>query len=98
MLAGPQHDVPVLPFEVLLRQTNAHLLCAERHVIVIKRQHRSSDRVLRTLLPSAVPYWLTAILPPVRLAARPAVTAAAICDGVSTTMTPAVSSFRRLPA
>src|SRR6185437_4468799 len=43
VLAGPQHNMPILPFKFLLRQADADLLCAERHIVVIEREHRFLD-------------------------------------------------------
>src|SRR5262249_23494310 len=39
VLARAKHDVPVLPGKLLLGDADADLLRAERHVVVIKRQH-----------------------------------------------------------
>ena len=39
VLAGAQHQVPALPFEPLLGEADPRLLRAERHVIVVEREH-----------------------------------------------------------
>jgi hypothetical protein len=40
VLAGAQHEVAVFPREPFLGEADAHLLGAQRHVIMIERQHR----------------------------------------------------------
>src|SRR3954462_3616579 len=59
VLRRAQHEVTAFPIELLLGETHPHLLRAERHVIVIKRQHRSLPGSLRSFnfraLASTVP-------------------------------------------